>query len=270
MKTLPIRVILGLALALLWLTAKAQQAQDYDALVQAGNSQLQAGNNEQALASATSAVKANSGRWEAYAIAGGALLSLKRYEEAADQFSHAIDNAPEQKKAGLRDLRKQCLLAEPGSSTVQPSRIAAAQTTQATLAPELNPERNEAITLRSPTETSVGSATAILHVIRSESRGGWEPYVFVDEQRTLPVLNHQNVKMTLPPGKHAISVQGKGITGSQMSDLFMEAGKEYWIKLTVSFGIMQPKTSLTVMSSQDGQAEATKLVQINFGNAFKN
>jgi tetratricopeptide (TPR) repeat protein len=118
--------------------------------------------------------------------------------------------------------------------------------------------------------STVESPVAILHVFRNESREGWEPYIFVDEQRTLPVLNHQNVKMILPPGKHAISVQGKGITGSQMSNLFMEAGKEYWIKLTVSFGLMQPKTSLTVMSSQDGQAEATKLVQINFGDAFKN
>jgi hypothetical protein len=109
------------------------QGIDYDSLVRQGNSQLQAGSNELALASATSAVTANSGRWEAYAVAGGALLNLKRYEEAADQFSHAIDRAPEPKKAGLRALRKQCLLAESGISPTSLPSPTGAPTTQAVL-----------------------------------------------------------------------------------------------------------------------------------------
>jgi hypothetical protein len=115
-------VCLALLLCLTPVT-KAQGTSNYDALVQQGNSQLQAGNNEQALASAKTAIKTNANRWEAYAIAGGALLNLKRYEEAVDQFSHAIDRAPQAKQEGLRALRKECVSTQPAGpqSAVKPS-----------------------------------------------------------------------------------------------------------------------------------------------------
>jgi tetratricopeptide (TPR) repeat protein len=116
MQKLVVCSIFGLALAIVGFNAVAQGTADYDALVRQANSQLQAGNNEQALSTANAAIRANTSRWEAYAVAGGALLNLKQYEEAADQFSKAIDYAPEAKKVGLRDLRKQCLLAESGPS----------------------------------------------------------------------------------------------------------------------------------------------------------
>jgi hypothetical protein len=120
-------------LTLLVLSAGAQGTADYDALVSQGNNQLQTGNNQQALSSATAAIKVNQGRWEAYAIAGGALLNLKRYEEGADQFSHAIDRAPQAKQEGLRALRKECLSAQPAGpqSGVQPSHAAPANATTA-------------------------------------------------------------------------------------------------------------------------------------------
>jgi tetratricopeptide (TPR) repeat protein len=110
-----LRFILYLGLVFVSLHALAQSALSYDGLVQRGNTQLQAGSNDAALATASTAIKANAGRWEAYAVAGGALLNLKRYEEAEDQFSHAIDHAPEAKQEGLRTLRKQCLSTELGS-----------------------------------------------------------------------------------------------------------------------------------------------------------
>jgi hypothetical protein len=86
----------------------------YDALIQQGKNQLQAGNSAAALSTSQQGIQFDANRWEAYALAGGALMNLKRYEEAEDQFSHAIDHAPEAKQAGLRDLRKQCVLAEAG------------------------------------------------------------------------------------------------------------------------------------------------------------
>jgi hypothetical protein len=92
--------------------ASGQVPADYDALVHQGNAQLQASSNDLALATANSAIKAAPDRWEAYALAGGALMNLKRYEEAADDFSKAIDRAPEAKQQGLRDLRRQCFAAE--------------------------------------------------------------------------------------------------------------------------------------------------------------
>lgn len=110
---------LGVLVALCWMSTTicyGQRAESYDALVQQGKTQLQAGNNDGALASANAAIKLDVNRWEAYAVAGGALMNLERDEEAADQFGHAIDHAPEAKQSGLRDLRKQCLLAEAGAA----------------------------------------------------------------------------------------------------------------------------------------------------------
>jgi len=92
--------------------ALCQSTADYDTLVQKGKAQLQAGAADLALASGEAAIKMNADRWEGYALAGGALMNVKRYEDAADKFSHAIDRAPEAKQPALRDLRRNCLMAE--------------------------------------------------------------------------------------------------------------------------------------------------------------
>jgi len=102
---------------------------DYAALVQTGTVQLQTGKADLALASGEAAIKLSVDRWEGYALAGGALMNLKRYEEAADKLSAAILRAPEAKQPSLRDLRRQSLLAESGTSPAQKDP-AAASTTQ--------------------------------------------------------------------------------------------------------------------------------------------
>lgn len=114
----------------------AETAPHYDELVHQGNTQLQAGDNDLALGTAHSAIKLNAERWEGYALAGGALMNLKRYEEAADDFSKAIERAPTAKQDGLRNLRKQCLAAElgltaPGLPLAQPTVSTNQATTQA-------------------------------------------------------------------------------------------------------------------------------------------
>jgi tetratricopeptide (TPR) repeat protein len=114
---------LFIALGCLLSVGHAQSESSYDSLIHQGKAQLQAGNNDVALTTANTAIKLNEDRWEAYALAGGALMNLKRYEEAADDFSKGIERAPEAKQAGLRDLRKQCLLAEAGAT---PSSVSAA------------------------------------------------------------------------------------------------------------------------------------------------
>lgn len=97
-------------------TASSQTASRYDELVHQGNAQLQAGSNDLAFSSANSAIQLNAKRWEAYALAGGALMNLKHYEEAADNFSEAIQLAPVTKQQSLRDLRRQCFVAGTGPS----------------------------------------------------------------------------------------------------------------------------------------------------------
>lgn len=133
MKKLPLH--LGVCLGIVFLTVRVsgQVRADYDTLVHQGNTQLQSGSNDLALSTAQSAIKLNADRWEAYALAGGALINLKRYEDAADNISHAIDHAPAAKQLGLRDLRRQCFAAEagtPANPVPAPAAAVSSATTQ--------------------------------------------------------------------------------------------------------------------------------------------
>jgi tetratricopeptide (TPR) repeat protein len=111
--------------------AEGQTVSDYDALVQKGKTQLQAGSADMALATGEAAIKISVDRWEGYALAGGALMNLKRYEEAADRLSQAIARAPETKQTALRDLRRQSLLAESGVAPAEKKEMAPPSTSQA-------------------------------------------------------------------------------------------------------------------------------------------
>jgi type II secretory pathway component HofQ len=111
--------------------AEAGPSLNYDTVVQQGKSQLQAGSAEQAVKSGQTAMQMRADRWEGYALAGGALMNLKRYEEAADTLSKAIERAPEAKQPALRELRRQCLLAESGSAAVANTPALVSTTSQA-------------------------------------------------------------------------------------------------------------------------------------------
>ena len=107
--------------------AEAPATLDYDSAIKQGTAQLQTGSGDLALASGEAAIRAAPGRWEGHALLGRSLLSLKRYEPAADALSKAIELAPQSEQPTLRDLRRQCLLAEAGSvSTVASAPVATA------------------------------------------------------------------------------------------------------------------------------------------------
>jgi tetratricopeptide (TPR) repeat protein len=115
MKTLTFRSLFpALVLIAVAPYSGGQTVPGYDALIAQGNALLQTGNADQALKSGEAAIKARADRWEGYSLAGGALLNLKRYEDAADALSKAIDRAPESKQPALRAQRRECLLAESG------------------------------------------------------------------------------------------------------------------------------------------------------------
>ncbi len=103
--------------------AMAQGAAGYEALIQQGKAQLQAGSADQSLSTAEQAIKLDAKNWEGYALAGGALMNLKRYDQAITRFGDAMERAPQDKQAGLSELRKQCFAAEAGGSapTTAPS-----------------------------------------------------------------------------------------------------------------------------------------------------
>jgi hypothetical protein len=121
---LSFRILMALCAGLVTLgvCAWAQTAADYDALVERGNTQLQASNNNDALASANAAIKTNADRWEAYALAGGALINLKRCDEAKADLEEAIKRAPEAKHPALGDLSGKCVAsASRGGDSTGPS-----------------------------------------------------------------------------------------------------------------------------------------------------
>jgi hypothetical protein len=84
----------------------------YEFQLSEGKADLQAQNAERAVTAADAAVRINPDRWEGYALAGDALLGLKRYEDAADALSKAIERAPAAMQAALRERRRAAVLAE--------------------------------------------------------------------------------------------------------------------------------------------------------------
>jgi tetratricopeptide (TPR) repeat protein len=109
----------------------AQAESNYRTLIDKGNTQLQAGNAQSATTIGEAAIHEDASRWEGYALAGGALMNLKRYEEATDMLSKAIEKAPESKQPALRELRRQSLVAESRSSATAATPVPAATISQA-------------------------------------------------------------------------------------------------------------------------------------------
>jgi len=180
-RSILICAILGVCLGAAHAQLTPTPAPTYDALIQQGKAQLQAGNSAQALASGQQAVQLDATRWEAYALAGGALMNLKRYEEAEDQFSHAIDHAPAAKQDGLRALRRQCAVAEsgtpPAASQASPaSQPAEASTSQAeivlwkTIESSANPDDFDAYLKQYPNGAFVALATQRSQSIRAAAQ----------------------------------------------------------------------------------------------------
>ena len=147
MKALRITVSVVCISLVAFTSADAQVGAGYDALIQQGKAQLQTGNAGDALATGQQAIKLDANRWEAYALVGCALMNLKRYEEAEDQLSLAIQHAPESKLPRIRDLRKQCALAEAGAAAPVPAPPTTSQPTAAQAAP--NPTQAEIVLWKS-------------------------------------------------------------------------------------------------------------------------
>jgi tetratricopeptide (TPR) repeat protein len=138
----------------------AQAAPDYDAFITQGNALLKAGNAVQALNAGEGAIKFRADRWEGYALAGGALMNLKRYEDAADALSKAIDRAPDSKQPALRDQRRQCLLAESGypalASTSVPATTGQAESRLADAHTQPEDERKRLVAKSTWTDPATG------------------------------------------------------------------------------------------------------------------
>ena len=150
--------------------AVAQTPSGFEAQISAGQAALAAGSFDRALTLGDAAIRIDPERWDGYALAGMALLNLKQYEPAADALSKAIDRAPDTQQSRLRDLRRQCLVAEstdvraPAKPAIAPVPQSAAPTIAST------PPTGSA----APLSPVAGRAAGLI------LRGSYEPSLWVD------------------------------------------------------------------------------------------
>ena len=103
----------------------AQNGGEYSNLVAQAKADLNLGNVAKALEEAQQAEKLDSKGWEAYVVAGAAQELQKVYDAAVDRFTNALTNAPEDKRAAIKQLLLKCMQEEPAaassSQTANPS-----------------------------------------------------------------------------------------------------------------------------------------------------
>jgi len=156
MKPLAHRIcVMVIMAALCACDAGAQGTSAHDVQLQQGTAQLRSGDADAALASGDAAIRIAPERWDGYALAGRALLRLKRYEAAADALGLAIERAPPSQQPALRDLRRESLLQESGVTGA-----ATAPTGQPSAASATAPSAGAAAPAVGPSASAVGPATA--------------------------------------------------------------------------------------------------------------
>ena len=84
------------------------QTADYNKVIAQAKADLAGGHNAEALAGTQRAIQIDTSRWEAYLVAGSALENQKQFDPAVDNYTKALERAPEPKKAAVRDLLEQC------------------------------------------------------------------------------------------------------------------------------------------------------------------
>jgi hypothetical protein len=117
-----------LAAFMLPLVLLAQTA-DYDKVISQAKADLAAGHNADALAGSQKAIQMDASRWQAYLVAGSALQNQKQFDLAVDNYSKAIERAPEAKKIGVRNVLEQCMR-EKLSAPSSPAALAPAATAE--------------------------------------------------------------------------------------------------------------------------------------------
>ena len=108
-------IALWIALSSCQSLALAQKPFEYESVVQAARTYLAADKPDDALAKAEQAMRLDLARWEAYAIAGEALMKLNRYHEAENILDNAIERAPSNTQGRLQDILSQCIIDESSS-----------------------------------------------------------------------------------------------------------------------------------------------------------
>ena len=152
---------LGVAIAALLFSmaaevpAVAQTTSSFEAQISAGQAALADKSFDRALTLGDTAIRIDPERWDGYALAGLALLNLKQYEPAADALSKAIERAPDAQQSRLRDLRRQCLVAETTADVRTPAKPAIAPQTGLAAPPSRVTNRASGLDLRGSYDPSL-------------------------------------------------------------------------------------------------------------------
>jgi hypothetical protein len=111
------------------------------------------------------------------------------------------------------------------------------------------------------TAIGVASNTAILHLYRFHQFGGLglKTNIDIDGKRATQIENGQAIRMLIAPGKHNITASArKAKADLPIYDLVMEAGKEYWVRVDFSVGLLT-HVKLYLESAEKAQSESGKL-----------
>jgi len=118
--------------------------------------------------------------------------------------------------------------------------------------------------------TAVGTAsnTAILHLYRFHQFGGLglKTNIDIDGKKATQIENGQAIRLLIAPGKHNITASArKAKADLPIYDLVMEAGKEYWVRVDFSVGLLT-HVKLYLEPAEKAQSESGKLEEITLGD----
>jgi tetratricopeptide (TPR) repeat protein len=232
------------------ITPEAAKSAQYDALIQRSRVFLAAGHFREAIAEAGRAQAIDDSRWEAYAVVSLCMARQNKTQEAVQFASLAIDHAPADKRDQVRTA-----LASSGSPASIPISSTRTQdlvpeqsgAVSSALTPQVNLERNEAITRNAAT---VESPVAILHVFRNMP-SGWDKFpIRIDGTSWFTLENKHSYLLKLPAGAHVVSAGDQGFFSPSSTSIEVSPKGEYWLRVSYNLGWSHAKISFALLSSE--------------------
>lgn len=169
--------------------------------------------------------------------------------------SLAVSSAPAVKPAPARvDAPKQLPWSEPKSAEVTPATTPA------------NPQPS------GPTDgAGPASSKAVLHLYRPTHFGGSgiKPHITIDGTEITQVANGQAIQTLIEPGRHTIGiVERRAKVDNSIPDIDMEAGKEYWVRISLESGFIY-HVRLDLLAPEMASTESAKLKQVGLSETHK-
>lgn len=123
----------------------------------------------------------------------------------------------------------------------------------------------------SPTGVDSASSKAVLHLYRLPHFGGSgiKPHITVDGTEVTQVANGQAVQTLIEPGRHTIGiVERRAKVDNSIPDLNMEAGREYWVRISLESGFVY-HVRLDLLAPEMASTESAKLKQVGLSETQK-